>query len=129
LFRDCTDRQLAEIDGLMTEITVPAGTTIVHEGQRGLEFFIIRDGRADVCMRNEVVDVLGRGGYFGEAALVDRALHTASLKAATDVRVWVLNRREFVALLEHIQPSYTTTPRTFLPAARSAKASLIPSSG
>lgn len=144
LFEECSDHQLAEIDGLMTEVTVPAGTTVVHEGYRGLEFFIIRDGTATVTRGGQPVARLGAGEFFGEFALLERVPRTASVTAVTDMQVWVLNRREFFALLDSVpsvdgrvrrsaydrsQPSNTTTPRTFLPAARSSKASLIPSRG
>ena len=144
LFRDCSDRQLARIDGFMTEVEVPAGTALVHEGLQGLEFFIIRDGKAVVTQAGEIINGLAAGDFFGELSLLDRAPRSASVTAATDMRLWVLSRREFFAVLDELpalarlvretaedrrQPSYTTTPRTFLPAARSSKASLIPSNG
>ena len=144
LFSECTDRQLAEIDGLMTEITVPAGTLLIQEGTRGREFFVIREGTATVTRGGKVVDELPAGAFFGELALLDRRPRTASVVAASEMRVWVLNRPEFSELLDRVpavaarvrraaagrrQLSYTTTPRTFLPAARSANASLIPSRG
>ena len=144
LFRGCSDRQLAKIDGFMTEIEVPAGTALVHEGLQGLEFFIIRDGKAVVTRAGEIVNGLATGDFFGELSLLDRVPRSASVTAATHMRVWVLSRREFFAVLDEVpaieqrirrvaddrrQPSYTTTPRTFLPAARSSKASLMPSSG
>ena len=144
LFSDCTNRQLAEIDGLMTEVAVPAGTALIREGRQGREFFIIREGSAVVTRDGDVIDGLDAGAFFGEVALLDRAPRTVSVTAVTDMRVWVLSRPEFFELLDRMpavagrvrrvaddrrQPSYTTTPRTFFPAARSSKASLIPSRG
>src|SRR5437016_2960527 len=99
LFSDCDDRELAEIDGLMTEIAVSAGTVLIREGRFGREFFIIREGMATVTRGGNVVDYLLAGAFFGERSLLDREPATAMVTAATDMRVWVLNRREFVALL------------------------------
>ena len=144
LFDGCTDRELGEIDGLMTEITVRAGTVLVRRGSRAQEFFIIREGTAAASRGGTVVGELRAGDFFGELALLDRTPWAASVVTTSDMRVWVLNRPEFFELLDRApavaerlrraaavqrHPSYTTTPRTFLPAARSAKASLIPSRG
>ena|SRR5438445_9175298 len=99
LFAGCSDGQLAEIDNLLTQITIPAGVQAVDEGARGREFFIIRDGWARLSKHGQDIGQMGAGAFFGEIALLDRGLRTATVRAATDMRVWVMNRPEFRELL------------------------------
>ena len=49
---------------------------------------------------------LGPGDYFGELALLDRGLRSASVTAETELRILVLAQREFNGVLESA-PSVT----------------------
>lgn len=102
LFAGCTDIQLAGVDNLLTQVAVRARADAVAEGDYGREFFIIRDGWVRLSRHGEEIGRLGPGSFFGEIALLDRGLRTATVWAESDLQVWVMNRPEFRELLWRI---------------------------
>lgn len=76
------------------ELTVPAGATVVARGEQGEDFFVIADGTAEIVEygRNQ-----GPGTGFGEIALLHDVPRTATVRAVTDLRLWALTRKAFIA--------------------------------
>ncbi len=106
LFSTCSGRELRTIRSALDEIRVPAGKVLAEAGTVGREFFIIVEGQAAVERSGRHVATLGPGDYFGELALVDRGLRSASVTAETELRILVLAQREFNGVLESA-PSVT----------------------
>ncbi len=99
LFNGCPARELARFDSLMTKLALPPSTVLTRESEPGHEFFIIADGRAHVRRGSQLVATVGRGSFVGEMALLDGGARSATVVAATDLEVYVLNAAEFRALL------------------------------
>jgi drug/metabolite transporter (DMT)-like permease len=76
-------------------IDVPAGSRLVHQGAAPDSFFLIERGRASVKRDDREVADLGVGDFFGELALLEGGARTASVVAATEMRVRVMERRSF----------------------------------
>jgi CRP-like cAMP-binding protein len=102
IFAGCTEDELAEIDRLADEVHVPAGRTVIRQGDLGQEFAVIVSGEADVVKDGEIVVTLGPGAYFGEVALLDAISRTASVVARTDLTLEVIDRRGFNTLLDDL---------------------------
>ncbi len=102
IFAGCTEEQLAELDRLADEVHVEAGRTMMRQGELGQEFALIVDGEADIVKDGEVVARIGPGAYFGEVALLDSITRTASVVAATDLTLEVIDRRGFNTLLDDL---------------------------
>jgi CRP-like cAMP-binding protein len=78
------------------ERDIPAGTVIIRQGdEHGMGFFILAEGEATVTVDGADVATLGPGSYFGEVALISDRVRTASVTAATDVRVLVMMLTDF----------------------------------
>lgn len=99
LFRGCTPKELASLAALTTPLHVGEGRVLCREGTVGEEFFVIVAGRAEVAIGGERVADLGPGSFFGEMALLDGGPRVATVTAATEMELLVLNRREFVTVL------------------------------
>lgn len=99
-FRKLDQPTLERIAGMMTPLEVHAGRVLARENTVGREFFVIVEGTAVVSVDGEVVRELGPGDHFGEIALLATAKRTATVTAATDMSVEVLNRAEFADLLD-----------------------------
>ncbi len=95
LFSDCSAKELRRMEGLMTEAFVPAGRVLTSCTERGVEFFIVARGTASVWREDVRLDVIGPGGFFGELALFDHGMRTASVIADTDMELFVLSSQEF----------------------------------
>ena len=66
------------------------GETLVHQGEEGLEVFLLLDGLLDVEVDGEVVAQVGPGAVLGERAIVEFSPRTATLRASTPARVVVI---------------------------------------
>ncbi len=102
LFAGCTSEELAEIDRLSDQVRIPAGRTVLTQGDLGQEFALIVEGEAEVVKDGTPVAMLGPGDYFGEVALLDAVTRTASVVASTDLVLEVLDRRGFNTLLDDL---------------------------
>jgi hypothetical protein len=67
------------------------GENLVEQGDKGDEMFLVLDGVLEAVVDGEVVGDLGPGALLGERALIETGLRTATLRAATKVRVAVVD--------------------------------------
>ncbi|MCS6847048.1 MAG: cyclic nucleotide-binding domain-containing protein, partial [Anaerolineae bacterium] len=82
----------------------PAGHAIVTQGAGGEGFFIIASGRAEAIRERAdgskaLVNTFGPTDFFGELALLDDGLRTASVVTTEPTRCLVLTRWDFLAAL------------------------------
>jgi drug/metabolite transporter (DMT)-like permease len=85
-------RRLARVAGT---VELPAGSGVVRQGAPADAFFVIERGRASVARDDRPLAELGAGDFFGELALLRGGARTASVVAATDLRVRVIPGSEF----------------------------------
>ncbi len=104
LLRDLSRKQLDQIARLADEIEVPAGKRLATTGERGLELFVIVEGDATVSARGGRTVRLGPGDFFGEMSLLDGEPRSATVEAASNMRLLVVGRREFWQLLTAAPP-------------------------
>lgn len=100
LFSDLSQKELKAIGKLMTPIDLKAGKVLMSEDTTGREAFIILEGDASVWRGDRLVSSVGPGAVLGEMALIAGTPRTATVKAETDMVVEVLDRREFLSLLD-----------------------------
>ncbi|HSR13282.1 MAG TPA: cyclic nucleotide-binding domain-containing protein, partial [Thermodesulfobacteriota bacterium] len=72
------------------------GDVIVRKGEKGDCMYVIQSGRAEVLIPGEngkeiQLGVLSKGDFFGERAIIEDELRSATVKALTEVRVIVVD--------------------------------------
>jgi len=87
LFRDAETRQVA------------AGETIFSTGEPGDTMFVVVEGDVEIWVGPVLVEVVRRGGIFGEMALIDHAPRSADAIAESECRLIALNRERFEQLV------------------------------
>ena len=100
VFSACNTRQLERIAALTDETLVPAGTTLMEEGEAGRECFVLLDGEADVEIRGKRIARIGPGDVVGEMALLEHEPRVATVVTRTPVRALVLTAKSFNAVLD-----------------------------
>lgn len=95
LFSSLSKQELEKLARWTDEVSVRAGDELATEGQFAHEFFVIEDGIAEVRQNGEPIAELGPGDFFGEIGLLEAERRTASVVAATPMRVIVMFQREF----------------------------------
>jgi CRP-like cAMP-binding protein len=100
LFSHCSKKELGLVAQIADEIDLPEGKTLMREGDRGREFFVLVEGSADVRRRNRKVNTLGSGDFFGEIALVSQQPRTATVTTSSPVRALVVTEQSFRSLLD-----------------------------
>ena len=101
LFARCSKKELGEIASLADEIDLPENKSLIRQGERGREFFVLLDGEVDIVRDGTKIDTMQSGDFFGEIALVSNVPRTATVIANTPIRVLVITDRDFRMLLEH----------------------------
>jgi CRP-like cAMP-binding protein len=100
LFTGLEPRELERLAERFRERTFVTGQTLVEEGSTGSSFFVIDEGTADVSVAGERKATLGPGDHFGEMAIVEDGVRSASVTATSDVRTWFLTPWEFRPFVE-----------------------------
>ena len=90
-----SDATIIRISNFMIVTTVPAGATIVRQGERGDRFHVIGAGTAEALKGNTVVTVLHEGDGFGEISDVSRRTIPITVRARTDLVLYSLEKAEF----------------------------------
>ena len=97
--------QRRELARLVDEITAPAGTTIMSQGEPGYEVVMLEQGTADVIKDGERINVIGPGDLIGELAVIsDGVPRTASVVATSDVSAIILTGH-FMREMHRLMPS------------------------
>src|SRR3990172_4813911 len=104
LFRGLSQRQVEQIARLADELEVPAGKRLAGGGDVGHELFVIVDGQVTVTTQSRRTIKLGPGEFFGEMSLIDGGPRSATVDAATPMKLLVIGHREFWELLNEAPP-------------------------
>jgi CRP-like cAMP-binding protein len=100
LFSGLDERELGRLADRFQQRSFGEGATLVEEGSTGTSFFVIGEGTVNVSVHGETRATLGPGDHFGEMAVVDDGVRSASVTAATDVKTYFLTPWEFRPFVE-----------------------------
>ena len=109
IFSDLNAEQLERIYKICTQKVVNKGAIIVKENTPSTEIYIILEGEVEVLIgvdrlkntKEEKIGFLDRGQSFGEVALVDQGLRSASVRCHTETcRLLEIGRDAFLKFLK-----------------------------
>ena len=76
------------------------GETIIREGDVGDCMYVIQEGQAEVLVKSgegEIqLAVLGPGAFFGEMAVFERDVRSATIRALGNTRVITVDKKNFM---------------------------------
>jgi CRP/FNR family transcriptional regulator, cyclic AMP receptor protein len=112
IFYQFSPTQLEMVANLCQEVVFNAGELIFKENSASNELYVIMQGEVDISIKrgttgtlnnkeDTVIARLRRGQSFGEVALVDEGLRSATARAAQmETRLLVIQREKIVMLCE-----------------------------
>lgn len=100
IFKGLPPKELGFIARSVKERVYEPGAVIVKQGDPGVGFFMIMEGRVDVGHDGHKIREMGPGEFFGEMALMEERIRTATVTAKDRTRCLQLVRWDFRALLK-----------------------------
>ena len=100
LFQNVPEKQLKAIADSFTERRFSVGQERTAEGGGAAGFFVIESGEAKVTIDGVERRTLGPGDHYGEIALIDGGLRTATITASADGTAYGLTSWQFRPLVE-----------------------------
>lgn len=100
LFAELSEKHLKSIVKSGTERSFEPGQTIVKEGERGVGFYLVLDGKVEVRRKNRVLTTLSEGGFFGEMGLIDDQPRSADVVAVTPTKTLCVSEWAFTGLVK-----------------------------
>jgi CRP-like cAMP-binding protein len=102
LFADLDKSDLERLAKATVVRQFKPGDVIVREGEAGVAFYIISRGTVDIVKglgtsSEQVIGTLSEGTFFGEMALFDNHLRSATVRANTECECLVLTKWDFNA--------------------------------
>ena len=118
IFSELSMDVLLQCIDAMEEKNIPAVTDVVKQGEIGDTFFFIVEGEIECKIQftkitkegnrkkvekfePKLVKVYGPGDYFGELSLLYHTPRRGTLKAMTDVKLYVLNRNTYKKIIKN----------------------------
>jgi len=99
------DEYMALLQSICRARSVPRGKVVIQEGERGSEMYIMRAGRVEIRRRTRagddytVVKLRAEDNvFFGEMALIDDDVRSATIVTTEDSDFLVLSKQDFLDL-------------------------------
>ena len=106
LFTGLNEKQLKKMANRLTKRDYAEGEAIITQGKGGEGLFVLVDGKAEAVRLQPdgdsiTVNSFSHNEFFGELALLDEGLRTASVIAKSDVTCLILTRWDFKGILKN----------------------------
>ncbi len=81
---------------------IKSNVELFKQGDTAGCFYILREGTCDVIINGEKKDILKKGNYFGDTALLYGTNRECTVKTSTDCYVWIMEKKNFKKVVDHI---------------------------
>jgi len=112
LFENDTKAEVLQIIDVFKPQEYKKGDVVIQQGDEGSEFFVVESGNLTIQIAVKGEDGeesqvhggnYGRGGAFGEIALIFDTPRAATIKATSDCRLWSLDKKTFRSVIQQLR--------------------------
>lgn len=114
LFMNLSPAHQALVVDDMYQLTVRKGVAVINQGDFGDNFYVVQSGEFHIFVDQVRVAIRGRGTCFGEVALMYNAPRAATVCAAEDSIVWVIDRFTFKRIVVGVTKDKLSSYLAFL---------------
>lgn len=96
IFRGLSKEQIESVFSIAEEMKIEKGSTLIHEGEKGKEFYILAVGELIVTKydakldESHIIGTIMPGQPVGEISLIDQGPRSASVRAAADCLLYAI---------------------------------------
>jgi MFS family permease len=110
LFAAASNNTLERLASALEPVELPAGATVLREGDPADALYVIVDGEVSASARGEgeteqFLRTVGPGGYVGEIGLLTAGPRTATVTALSPLTTWRLPGEDFLEALQESRAS------------------------
>ncbi|XP_065072407.1 cGMP-dependent protein kinase 1-like isoform X2 [Rhopilema esculentum] len=91
--------QIQELVECMYQMEFKKGDFIIREGEPGSHLYCIEEGACEVSKEGKVLGAMGPNKAFGELAILYNCTRTATVKAASNAKLWAIDRQCFQTIM------------------------------
>lgn len=106
LFRSLSNNKMNLIANKVKLENFKNGEKIIVEGQDGTKLYILKNGKADIYIKDEYIRTLNENEYFGERTLFFKEPRSATVIAKGDTELIALEKEDFKLILENKLKDY-----------------------
>lgn len=85
-----------------TPLNFAAGDIIFSSGDEGNDMFVVNKGEVELRVGGRAVEVVKEDGFFGEMALIEEGVRTATAVAKTDCILVPINEKRFEFMVHEV---------------------------
>jgi CRP-like cAMP-binding protein len=100
LFSRMSAEQLLPVAEIVNEVSYGSGEVIFHEGDPGDELYLVMSGSVEVLRHEKQLAVLGANECFGDMAMLDQEVRSATIRVVEPVSLLAIAREDFLDLLD-----------------------------
>ena len=82
--------------------SLKSNVEIFKQGEPAGCFYILKEGTCDIIINGEKKDIITKGNCFGDSELLYGTNRAYTLKTATECSVWIMEKKNFKKVVEHI---------------------------
>jgi len=91
--------QIQELVECMYQMEFKKGDYIIREGEPGSHLYCIEEGACEVSKEGKVLGAMGPNKAFGELAILYNCTRTATVRAASNAKLWAIDRQCFQTIM------------------------------
>ena len=100
LFRILPISKLQRMIDVLSVKEFSAGAVIFQQGSNGDGFYIVSEGSVDIIKDGSTIRTVEINGFFGERSVILEEVRTATAKANSHTKCWVLDKNNFRILID-----------------------------
>lgn len=113
IFQGLSESELSALSASSSSRVYPKNTVVIHENDTADSLFIIESGKVKVYCSDKngkefIMNTQGAGDYFGELALLDDCLRSASVRTVEKSSFCIIYKDDFNKVLD-CQPNIART--------------------
>jgi CRP/FNR family transcriptional regulator, cyclic AMP receptor protein len=101
LFSELDKHELDSIVSVGREVSFKSGQKIITEGEQGLSFLMVLEGKTEVRKKGKRVAVVKPGGFFGEMTVFDDKPRSADIVAVEPTKCFGIASWSFFPMLRN----------------------------